>query len=352
MYISRKDTYVPSLSGLPSHPAHLGHHRAPSGIPGATQWVPTRYLFPTWQCITVSATLSLCPTLCLPVLSMPGPYIGTSAMFSHSVVSHSLWPRGPQHARPPCPSPSPGACSNSCPLMVHPTISSSVGPFSSCSQSFPASGSFPMSWLFTSGGQSIPALQIGSSVPFFHIPYIYICINIQYLFISFWLISLSVTDSRSIHITTIDLIHSISWPSDIPLYIHIYMYIHTHHISFIHSSADGLLGCFHVLDTVNSAAVDTRVPVSFWIMVFSGCMSSSGIAGSYGSFIPSFLGNLHTVLHSGCISLHPRQQCNSSPPFFFPQKLIYLFCVSSCWKLGPVKAPTHKTHSWIKCGIH
>ena len=77
--------------------------------------------------------------------------------FSHSVVSDSLWPHGLQHTRLPYPSPSPGACSNSCPLSrwCHPTISSSVVPFSSCLQSFPASGSFPVSQFFTSGGQSI-----------------------------------------------------------------------------------------------------------------------------------------------------------------------------------------------------
>ena len=76
--------------------------------------------------------------------------------FSRSVVSDSLRPCGPQHARPPCPSPTPGACSNSCPLSrrCHPTISSSVLPFSSCLQSSPASGCFPMSQFFASGGQS------------------------------------------------------------------------------------------------------------------------------------------------------------------------------------------------------
>ena len=74
-----------------------------------------------------------------------------------SVVSDSLWPQGLQHARLPCPSPSPGVCSNSGPLSryCHPTISSSVIPFSSCPQSLPASGCFPMSRLFASGGQSI-----------------------------------------------------------------------------------------------------------------------------------------------------------------------------------------------------
>ena len=79
--------------------------------------------------------------------------------FSRSFMSDSLWPHGLKHARLPWPSPSPAVCSNSCPLSqrCHPTISSSVVPFSSCFQSFPASESFPMSQFFTSGGQSIAA---------------------------------------------------------------------------------------------------------------------------------------------------------------------------------------------------
>ena len=74
-------------------------------------------------------------------------------------MSDSLWPHGLHHVRPPCPSQSPKVCSNSCPLSqwCQPTISSSVVPFSFCPQSFPASGSFPVSWLFTSGGQSTGA---------------------------------------------------------------------------------------------------------------------------------------------------------------------------------------------------
>ena len=84
-------------------------------------------------------------------------YFKSSVQLSHSVVSNSLRPHGLQHARLPCPSPTPGACSNSCPLSwwYHPTISSSVIPFSSHLQSFPTSGSFPMSQFFTSWGQSI-----------------------------------------------------------------------------------------------------------------------------------------------------------------------------------------------------
>ena len=80
-----------------------------------------------------------------------------SVQFSRSVVFDSLWPHESQHVRPPCPSPTPGVYSNSCPLSqwCHPTISSSVVPFSSCLQSLPASGSFKMSQLFAWGGQSI-----------------------------------------------------------------------------------------------------------------------------------------------------------------------------------------------------
>ena len=85
----------------------------------------------------------------------------SSVQFSCSVVSNSLWPHESQHARPPCPSSTPGVHSDSRPLSqwCHPAISSSVIPFSSCPQSLPASESFPMSQLFTWGGQSIGVFQ-------------------------------------------------------------------------------------------------------------------------------------------------------------------------------------------------
>ena len=100
-------------------------------------------------------------------IKLPGPYwdgmispkwcVFSSVLFSRSVVTNSLWPHEPKHARPPCPSPTPGVCPN--PFLssrwCHPTISSSVAPFSSCPQSFPASGSFQMSPFFASGGPSI-----------------------------------------------------------------------------------------------------------------------------------------------------------------------------------------------------
>ena len=88
-------------------------------------------------------------------------------LFSHQVVSNSLRPSGLQCARLPCPLASPGVCSNSRPLSpwCHPTISLFATPFSSCHQSFPALGSFPMNWLFALGGQSIEASASASVLP-------------------------------------------------------------------------------------------------------------------------------------------------------------------------------------------
>ena len=90
-----------------------------------------------------------------------------SIQFSRSVVSESLWSYGLQQARLPCPSSTPGACSNSCPLSrwCHPTISSSVVPFFSCLQSFPASGSFPVSRFFAPGCQSVGVSASASVLP-------------------------------------------------------------------------------------------------------------------------------------------------------------------------------------------
>ena len=95
------------------------------------------------------------------------PIIPSSVQFSRSVMSDSLWSHESQHARPPCPSQTPGVYSNTCPSSrwCHPTISSSVVPFSSCPQSLPASGSFPMGQLFAGGGQSTGVSASASVLP-------------------------------------------------------------------------------------------------------------------------------------------------------------------------------------------
>ena len=121
----------------------------------------SRLLWPLPCCKNVS-------TFSFPTCLVYKPSVQfSSVQFSHSVVSDSLWPHASQHMRPPCPSPTPGIHPNPCPLSwwCHPAISSSVVPFSSCPWSLPASGSFPMSQLFTWGGQSTGVSASASVLP-------------------------------------------------------------------------------------------------------------------------------------------------------------------------------------------
>ena len=123
-------------------------------------------------CICPFSTASSIPIILhpIPVSILLSLYIVPTILlllFSCSVMSNSLRSHGLQHARLPCPSPTPGVYSNSCPSSrwCHPTISSSVVPFSSCLQSFPASGSFPMNRLFSSGGPSVGTSTSASVLP-------------------------------------------------------------------------------------------------------------------------------------------------------------------------------------------
>ena len=123
-----------------------------------------------WWHPTISSsvsTFSFCPQSFPASGSFPMSCLFPSVQFSCSVVSESLRPHGLQHPRLGCTSPTPGTCSNSCPLSwwCHPTISSSVVPFSCCPQSFLALGSFPMSQFFASGGQSIGVSALVSVLP-------------------------------------------------------------------------------------------------------------------------------------------------------------------------------------------
>ena len=141
------------------------------------------------------------------------------------------------------------------------------------------------------------------------------CVRIWYLSFSFWLTSLCIIGYRFIHLIRTDsnaFLFMAEW------YSIVYMY----HNFFIHSSVDGHLGCFYVLALVNSAAMNNGIHVSFSILVSSMNMPRSGISGSYGGLISSFLKTLHTFFYSGCINLHSHH-CARGFPFLHTLSNIY-----------------------------
>ena len=174
LHHSLASSVTPRLLAPPA-PSHWSPRWSSSGSEHTPGMEPSRVLFPQlWMlspqyshgsvphCTQVSGGVPLLHLhTTLPSMCFSLEYFWSSVQS----LSH-VWPHEPQHARPPCPSPTPGVYPNSCSLSrwCHPTISSSVVPSSSCPQSFPASGSFQMSQLFTLGGQSIGA-SASTSVP-------------------------------------------------------------------------------------------------------------------------------------------------------------------------------------------
>ena len=215
-------------------------------------------------------------------------------LFSPYVVSNSLWPHGLQHARLLCHPPAPRVCSNSCPLSrrYYTTISSSVAPFSSCLQSFPASGSFPMNQLFTSGGQKIGASAWVSVLP----------MNIWGWFPLGW------TDLLAVH------------PPSYPL-----LYHSINLISLLITTATSLPTRLPTTPhSVLSSVVDQeyRSPSSPHTLIYPNC-------NSQGQVTPPFPDSLTIYVSKHSWNTHHIQLCQSVCVHFIPQRILRSLWVST-----------------------